>query len=135
MFKKSISGLITAQINDQVLADRKALKFANTVINMAKLFEALSTNSALVYEATSQYDMNGNLLPNPLANVFAYMAKFSVEKLSRNNKISVDAYNKCVSMGEKMKRHFISAVNTLKGVQEFMNANGCLLYTSPSPRD
>lgn len=126
MFKKSISGLITAQINDQVLADRKALKFANTVINMAKLFEALSTNSALVYEATSQYDMNGNLLPNPLANVFAYMTKFSVEKLSRNNKISVDAYNKCVSMGEKMKRHFINAVNTLKGVQEFMNANGIM---------
>jgi len=104
MFKKSITGLISAKINDQVLADRKALKFANTVINMAKLFDAIAANPSLVYEATSQYDMNGNLLPNPLANVFAYMAKFSVEKLNRNNKISVDAYNKCVSMGEKMKR-------------------------------
>ncbi len=126
MFKKSITGLISAQINDQVLADRKALKFANTVINMAKLFDAIAANPSLVYEATSQYDMNGNLLPNPLANVFAYMAKFSVEKLNRNNKISVDAYNKCVSMGEKMKRHFINAANTLKGVQDFMNANNIL---------
>lgn len=59
MFKKSITGLISAQINDQVLADRKALKFANTVINMAKLFDAIAANPSLVYEATSQYDMNG----------------------------------------------------------------------------
>lgn len=35
-------------------ANQVAVKFANTVINMAKLFDAISTNPSLVYEATSQ---------------------------------------------------------------------------------